>query len=151
MPLLSERSPDPWVALRGFRSNAEPDGRMVLEVGGVRHVAVPSAGNGVTAGGERVLFVEGQSWSFGPPITGHAVGTAIGDGALVAPMPGDIVSVIATAGAAVTKGQRLVVMEVMKMELALTAPFDGIVEAVKVKVGDQVAEGTLPVLVRSGN
>lgn len=46
-----------------------------------------------------------------------------------------------------TKGQKLVVVEAMKMELALSAPFDGVVEALKVKLGDQVAEGALLVQV----
>jgi 3-methylcrotonyl-CoA carboxylase alpha subunit len=62
-------------------------------------------------------------------------------------MPGRIVSVGAAEGAAVTKGQKLVVVEAMKMELALSAPFDGVVEALKVKLGDQVAEGALLVQV----
>ncbi|HEX3347529.1 MAG TPA: biotin carboxylase N-terminal domain-containing protein [Acetobacteraceae bacterium] len=143
--LLPAPSADPWVALRGFRSNAAADGRIALEIGGERHVAVPGASAGVTAvvGGERVLFLAGEAWSFGPPVTGHAVGATVGDGTLLAPMPGRIVSVGTTQGAAVTKGQTLVVMEAMKMELTLAATFDGIVEALEVKIGDQVAEGTL--------
>jgi len=116
------------------------------------NVGIVVAETGVTAviGGECVLFLAGEAWSFGSPVTGHAVGTTVGDGALLAPMPGRIVSVGTTQGAVVTKGQKLVVMEAMKMELALAAPFDGIVEAINVKSGDQVSEGTLLARVATG-
>ena len=143
--LLPGPSDDPWRALQGFRSNASPDKRIALEIAGTRHVAEagPSAGTIATISGVRVLFLDGEAWSFRLPVAGHARGAAAGDGALIAPMPGRIVSVGAGEGDAVTKGQKLVVMEAMKMELALSAPFDGVVEALKVKPGDQVAEGML--------
>jgi 3-methylcrotonyl-CoA carboxylase alpha subunit len=47
------------------------------------------------------------------------------------------------AGDAVTKGQRVVVIEAMKMEQALIAPFDGIVAELGPAAGAQVSEGTL--------
>jgi acetyl/propionyl-CoA carboxylase alpha subunit len=65
-------------------------------------------------------------------------------------MPGRIVLVDTAEGSSVNKGQKLVVMEAMKMELILTAPFDGVVTTLKVKVGDQVAEGTLLAVVGKG-
>ena len=43
-------------------------------------------------------------------------------------------------GEAVKKGQRLLVLEAMKMEHALTAPFDGKIVELLVRIGDQVAE-----------
>jgi pyruvate/2-oxoglutarate dehydrogenase complex dihydrolipoamide acyltransferase (E2) component len=58
-------------------------------------------------------------------------------------MPGRIALVDAAEGAHVGKGQKVVVMEALKMELGQSAPFDGVVEAVKVKIGDQVREGRL--------
>jgi len=61
---------------------------------------------------------------------------------LVAPMPGAVVQVLVEAGAAVAKGDALVVVEAMKMEHVIRAPHDGIVERVDVAVGDVVAEGT---------
>ncbi|RME63108.1 MAG: biotin/lipoyl-binding protein, partial [Alphaproteobacteria bacterium] len=62
---------------------------------------------------------------------------------LAAPMPGKILAIEARAGDAVTKGQKLMVMEAMKMELAITAPADSIVADVAVAVGEQVPEGTV--------
>jgi 3-methylcrotonyl-CoA carboxylase alpha subunit len=60
------------------------------------------------------------------------------DGAIIAPMPGKVIAVDVAEGQAVTAGQRLMVLEAMKMEHALTAPFDGVVEALAVSAGGQV-------------
>ena len=60
------------------------------------------------------------------------------DGAILAPMPGKVIAVDVAAGEAVTKGQRLMVLEAMKMEHALTAPFDGTVTELDVSEGQQV-------------
>ena len=65
------------------------------------------------------------------------------DGSLRAPMPGKIVATPAKPGDAVTKGQPVVVLEAMKMEHALVAPFDGVVGEIGVAVGDQVIDGAI--------
>ena len=67
-----------------------------------------------------------------------AAGGSASDGALRAPMPGKIVAASAKLGDTVVKGQAIVVLEAMKMEHALTAPFDGTVSELSVAVGDQV-------------
>ncbi|MES2226543.1 MAG: acetyl-CoA carboxylase biotin carboxylase subunit [Pseudomonadota bacterium] len=56
-----------------------------------------------------------------------------------APMNGRVLAVLVRAGDAVTKGQRLAVLEAMKMEHQLVARRDGVVERVAVRAGDQVA------------
>jgi acetyl/propionyl-CoA carboxylase alpha subunit len=84
-------------------------------------------------------------WRSGVPRAGAAGGAF--DGALRAPMPGKIVATPAKAGEAVVKGQPIVVLEAMKMEHALVAPFDGVVGEVGVAVGDQVADGMVLALV----
>jgi 3-methylcrotonyl-CoA carboxylase alpha subunit len=53
-------------------------------------------------------------------------------------MPGKVIAVEVTAGDTVTKGQKLLVLEAMKMEHALTAPFDGVVAELHVQAGGQV-------------
>jgi propionyl-CoA carboxylase alpha chain/3-methylcrotonyl-CoA carboxylase alpha subunit len=58
-------------------------------------------------------------------------------------MPGRIVAVPVEAGQAIAKGRPVVVLEAMKMEHALTAPFDGVVAELPVRLGDQVTEGAL--------
>ncbi|SEM08332.1 3-methylcrotonoyl-CoA carboxylase, alpha subunit [Roseovarius tolerans] len=65
-----------------------------------------------------------------------------GDAALIeAPMPGLVKAVFARAGQAVTKGDRLAVLEAMKMEHSLLAARDGVVAEVLVATGDQVSAG----------
>lgn len=58
-----------------------------------------------------------------------------------APMPGKILKVNAAAGAAVKKGDVLVVLEAMKMENEICAPQDGTVATVECAAGDSVESG----------
>ncbi len=62
-------------------------------------------------------------------------------GGLSAPMPGKIIAVMAKAGQSVTAGDRLVVMEAMKMEHTISAPVTGTIKEVFFGVGDQVDDG----------
>ncbi len=67
---------------------------------------------------------------------------ATGDGNLIeAPMPGLVKSVDAEVGQAVTQGDRLAVLEAMKMEHALLAARDGVVAEVLTRAGAQVEAG----------
>ncbi|WP_375571704.1 biotin carboxylase N-terminal domain-containing protein [Seohaeicola saemankumensis] len=67
---------------------------------------------------------------------------AAGDGNLIeAPMPGLVKAVFAQAGQAVQAGDRLAVLEAMKMEHALLAARDGVVAEVLVSAGAQVEAG----------
>ncbi|WP_299612101.1 acetyl/propionyl/methylcrotonyl-CoA carboxylase subunit alpha [uncultured Tateyamaria sp.] len=68
--------------------------------------------------------------------------SAAGDGNVVeAPMPGLVKAVFASQGAAVTKGDRLAILEAMKMEHVLLAARDGTVAEVLADEGDQVVAG----------
>jgi len=60
---------------------------------------------------------------------------------VMAPMHGNVVSVLVSEGEQISKGQPLVIMEAMKMEHTLTAPYDGVVERIVYQDGDQVEEG----------
>lgn len=62
-----------------------------------------------------------------------------GDAKMLAPMNGRIVSVLAKAGETVSKGQRIVILEAMKMQHEIVAPRDGALASVNVAEGDQVA------------
>lgn len=58
-----------------------------------------------------------------------------------APLPGLIVDIMVKDGHQVKAGQNLLVMEAMKMENQVQAPYDGTVKRVIVSKGDTVAEG----------
>jgi biotin carboxyl carrier protein len=60
------------------------------------------------------------------------------DARLNAQMPGQVVDVLVNAGDAVTDGQTLMILEAMKMEIRVTAPYDGIVQQVRVAKGEVV-------------
>jgi biotin carboxyl carrier protein len=59
-------------------------------------------------------------------------------GELTAPMPGQVRAVNVSEGDTVTKGQTLLVLEAMKMEIRIHAPRDGIVKKLSVKQGQTV-------------
>jgi 3-methylcrotonyl-CoA carboxylase alpha subunit len=63
-------------------------------------------------------------------------------GSLMAPMPATVIEIKVAAGDAVTKGDILVVLEAMKMELPVRAPGDGRVKAVHCRPGDLVQPDT---------
>ena len=65
-------------------------------------------------------------------------GAGRGDDRIAAPMPGRVVLVKVAAGDEVVEGQELLVMEAMKMELALKSPRDGVVAELRAKAGDFV-------------
>ena len=69
-----------------------------------------------------------------------ATGTA-GSVKINAPMPGKIVDVKVKVGDAVKKGQRVLVLEAMKMENEICAPQDGTVATVECAAGDSVESG----------
>ena len=60
--------------------------------------------------------------------------------AITAPMPGKIIAVNVGVGDPVKKGDKLLVMEAMKMEMALDAPRDGIIETIHADVGTLVSD-----------
>ncbi len=131
---FSEPSTNKSVKVRPGRRGSAPQ-RSTVELGEAAY------GTYQTADDDWVLFSKGraylvQEFSAEPSSIGSANAS---DGSLRAPMPGKIVATPAKAGDVVVKGQPVIVLEAMKMEHALNAPFDGVVGEVAFAVGDQVA------------
>lgn len=61
-----------------------------------------------------------------------------GDGRIKAPIPGQVTRIFVGVGERVTAGQPLLILEAMKMENHIRAPFDGVVRAVQVSPGQVV-------------
>ncbi len=64
-----------------------------------------------------------------------------GTGTIKSPLPGTILNVIVKEGDRVSIGQKLIVLEAMKMENNVNADKEGVVTSIKVKQGDAVLEG----------
>jgi propionyl-CoA carboxylase alpha chain/3-methylcrotonyl-CoA carboxylase alpha subunit len=138
----------PWAALTGFRLNGPLVRRVTLHVDGravpveLGDASAPSL-SAAQIGSHLVVFEAGQAFAFGSADEGAGDAGGGGDGAVRSPMPGRIVAVQAKAGQAVDRGQPLVVLEAMKMEHVLTAPFDAVVADVAAEAGGQVSEGAI--------
>ena len=62
-------------------------------------------------------------------------------GAVRSPLPGTILEIFCKAGDTVKRGQKLFVLEAMKMENSINSDRDGVVREIKVNKGDSVLEG----------
>jgi acetyl-CoA/propionyl-CoA carboxylase biotin carboxyl carrier protein len=88
-------------------------------------------------------------WRERPPQRGDEA-SDFHDGEVRSPMPGVVIHVAVQAGAAVSFGDPLLVVEAMKMEYSLRAPVSGEVEIVLVRPGDQVILDQVVARVRAG-
>ena len=130
-------------ALAGFRLNRPPRHAVALSHRGKTHLVElddtpfePSL-TGFSEGTRIVVFDNGQAFGFETETRGSGAASAA-DGAILAPMPGKVIAVDVEEGDSVKAGQRLMVLEAMKMEHALTAPFDGTVSELAASEGGQV-------------
>jgi len=62
-------------------------------------------------------------------------------GTLRSPLPGVILDVSVKVGDTVKKGQKVLILEAMKMENVINSDRDGVIKEIKVKKGDSVLEG----------
>ncbi|MBW8812092.1 MAG: biotin/lipoyl-binding protein [Caulobacterales bacterium] len=139
--------PSPGTDLKGFRLNAPPQAATRVFLGATALEAPladePTRMLHLPDPETVVVFEMGEAFVFRdhPPAADEQGGA--GDGHIRAPMPGKVTQLSVKAGDKVAKGQPLLVLEAMKMEHAMTAPFDGVVEEAPVELGAQVSEGAL--------
>jgi acetyl/propionyl-CoA carboxylase alpha subunit len=110
-------------------------GKLDVLIDGKRITAYVSSDNA-----RRWVTIDGQTFvltkSSGARKGSHAGHHAAGE--LTAPMPGQVRAVNVGEGEAVTKGQTLLVLEAMKMEIRVQAPRDGKIAKLFVKQGQTV-------------
>jgi 3-methylcrotonyl-CoA carboxylase alpha subunit len=88
------------------------------------------------------VFAPGRQVSLTvPDPLDRAVAASVSDDVVRSPMPGLVREVAVAAGQAVAAGDRLAVLEAMKMQHVLAAPRDGVVAEVLAAAGDQVHAG----------
>lgn len=154
----------PWDARDGFQLGGVRAVAVVVIVDGENAnaaVAYTKDGRRVTVGGQApaadaTAFGSGQEayvlrrgrqtrvrlQDFSAP----SAAAAGGDGVIKAPMHGRVLELLAAVGERVAQGQRLAVIEAMKMEHTLRAPFAGVIRQVPVSTGAQVVESA-PIMV----
>ena len=134
-------------AVAGFRINRDRNHKAVLSVDGIATIVeIP-----ILAYVDPRPFVfsqdppkgffqtgNGQTWWVEPYRYAGGTHASAYDGDILSPMPGRIIAVDVAVGDRVTKGQKLVTLEAMKMEHSLTAPFDGVVAELNAETGAQV-------------
>ena len=158
---VSNELHSPWAATDAFALSGERrasvplivDGeRVVAEVRYVAHGKTPPVVSvGGAAGAPDARVIENGRDVFvlrgGRQSVMHIEDAAVdsdaggGDGAIRAPMHGKLLAMLVSDGDSVEKGQRIAVIEAMKMEHTLTAPIAGTVKVLNGNVGAQVAEG----------
>jgi 3-methylcrotonyl-CoA carboxylase alpha subunit len=132
-------------ALLGFRLNQTSKPVTVRMTDGVNDYSVefaePSMDDCLWVSREASGFAvteDGVTRMFRVARADGTLGSSAHDGDILAPMPGKVIAVDVTEGQQVGAGQRLLVLEAMKMEHALTAPFAGTVAELAAHEGSQV-------------
>jgi 3-methylcrotonyl-CoA carboxylase alpha subunit len=154
----------PWSLADGFTLGGAYLAPMAVTVDGERATAWLAAGtegvavtiDGVTADGNtRIIAADDRIYALRQgrqTVVARAEASAEtaaggGDGAVQAPMHGKLLALFVDKGSTVAAGERVAVIEAMKMEHTLTAPIAGIVTDVGAAAGDQVAEGARLLLI----
>ena len=142
--LAASPGPGPWSAALGFRANAAPRAaaRLVDDSGRLHVVTLDEIAADDQAS-EVLVFDTGFARRYTLERISGGSHHGAHDGDILSPMPGKIIAVAVSAGQAVTKGQKLLTLEAMKMEHTLVAPFDGVVAQLSAVTGAQVQVETL--------
>ena len=77
------------------------------------------------------------------PSAAQATAPTAGGTTVSSPLPGVILEISVKEGDTVKNGQKIMVLEAMKMENVIEATADGVIKSIKVAKGDSVMEGTV--------
>lgn len=131
----------PEIILRhGTREYRVDNRKDAIVVDGVA-VEVPVRAIVAADADSRWVFLDGHVWEFVVESPGRKRKAASHDATLTAPMPSTVRKIVVEPGATVKKGDTLLVLEAMKMELPVRAPSDGVVKAISCREGELVQPG----------
>jgi biotin carboxyl carrier protein len=129
---------DGRVTVDGTEFGVQPLGRQALRVGGENGTVAWAIADGET----RWVFADGRAFELNAGSSrGGARRRGAHHGSLMAPMPATVRRVEVAAGQHVRKGDTLLVLEAMKMELPVKATSDGVVERIACREGELVQPG----------
>jgi len=154
----SDEETSPWAARDGFQLGGRRSVSIPVMVDGVRIAAAVSYGaegirvdvNGVppaedaqtfAAGEEVYVLRHGRQTRVRLEDFAASAAAEAGDGTVRAPMHGRLLQIFVRVGDEVAAGQRLAIIEAMKMEHTLQAPFAGTVRTIAAEPGAQLVEG----------
>ena len=121
----------------GWSFNLRPGGWIIAEKGSERKRFFVSESKGFLSVNSGGFIYHGQLVQ-----TDRRGGAAAGsDSDLVAQFPGKVRKILVKAGDVVQEGDPLLLIEAMKMEFAVKAPFAGMIKAIKVTEGQQLSPG----------
>lgn len=157
---LSDEPHTPWDIADGFQLGGAREDTYEVEANGIAHAIgvtwsadgprIPAGAPGAAPAGEiisagdaiivwrglrqtRLRFREGRRGS----------SDETSGGQVRSPMPGKLARLFVTEGDAVSRGDRIAIIEAMKMEHILVAPADGVVQPLPRREGEQVDLGTV--------
>ena len=129
---------------RDYSAVAMGDGAWSILIGG-RSYAAKVLGDGEVSVNGRVFRV--QAFDPREPRGRRAGGEPPGPHVIASSMPGRVVRVLVTPGQQVAAGERLIVVEAMKMQNEMKAPRAGRVASVKAEAGATVSAGDILVVI----
>lgn len=113
------------------------DDAVLAEVNGKKHVVhIDTISNLIAAEDIQTTTPIAAPSPSSPAAPAHA--TPAKAGAIITPIPGQIISISVSVGEKVRTGQKLLVLEAMKLENSITATMDGTVSEILVAAGDVV-------------
>jgi biotin carboxyl carrier protein len=96
---------------------------------------------GVAQGDKRQLWVDGRTYAYQRLLDKPAGSGAADTGSLSASIPSVVTQILVAAGDEVAAGDKLILLESMKMIMPIQAPYDGRVTAVQCRPGEAVQPG----------
>jgi 3-methylcrotonyl-CoA carboxylase alpha subunit len=143
-PRQNAPDPDPWATLDGWGRDRSRGAANVQTIapGVVRVGDAPGRLAWTAATGDvRWVYLDGEVYEIESSGARARRRGGPGHGSLTAPMPATVVRVDAAPGARVRRGDTLIILEAMKMELPIRAESDGVVKAIHCRAGELVQPG----------
>jgi len=106
------------------------------------------SGLAVVGGGKIFASFRGRTFEF-DRFPAPKKSSLVGSGEIRSPMPGLVISVLISPGESVVQGQKMIIIEAMKTQQPILAPFDGIAKEVKVAINQQIGQGDLLAIIES--